>query len=57
MIPERTERKPDCYTCIRWDECPDAKPGQFCPRWQSKQPEPEGEDPNDAWARGEDVDF
>lgn len=51
------KKEPDCYTCIRWDECPDAKPGQFCPRWQSKQPEPEGEDPNDAWARGDDVDF
>ena len=56
-IAMNTNRKePDCYTCIRWDECENAVAGKFCPMWQSKEPEPKGEDPNDAWNRGDDWD-
>lgn len=48
---------PDCKTCIHREECEFAVDGNFCPYWQSQAPEPKGEDPNDAWARGDDVEF
>lgn len=44
---------PDCGTCWKKDSCPAADPGTFCPEWQAFQPEPEGEDPNDRWRRGD----
>lgn len=48
---------PDCKTCIHREECEFAVDGNFCPYWQSQAPEPKGENPNDAWARGEDVEL
>lgn len=48
---------PDCATCIHLEECDAAEDGHFCPSWQSRAPEPKGENPNDAWRRGDDVDF
>ena len=48
---------PDCKTCIHREECEAAQDGHFCPSWQSRAPEPKGEDPNDAWARGDDVEI
>ena len=56
-MSNRQKPEPDCYTCIRWDECENAVAGRFCPQWQSKQPEPKGEDPNELWERGEEVEF
>lgn len=31
--------------------------GTFCTSWQSKAPDPQGPDPNEAWAHGDDVPF
>ena len=53
----RQKPESDCYPCIKWDECENAVAGHFCTQWQSKQPEPKGEDPNEAWERGEEVEF
>lgn len=47
----------DCESCVKREECPLAAFGMFCTRYQSRVPEPEGEDPNELWRRGEDVDF
>ena len=44
---------PGCETCWKAEECPRAKPGAFCQLWQTCKPEPQGEDPNDAWRRGD----
>lgn len=53
-----TRTEPDCGTCVRKDECERAREGCFCPMWQGREPEPKGEDPNEAWRRGdEDVVF
>lgn len=48
---------PDCKTCINREECEYATDGNFCPYWQSHEPEPKGENPNDAWERGDEVDW
>lgn len=53
---------PDCMTCTHQKTCPRASQelGKFCLRWRSVK-FPEGDtakdDPNDAWARGEETDF
>lgn len=44
---------PDCYTCCKWDTCENAVAGHFCPMWQSKLPDEDRPDPNDAWEKGE----
>lgn len=54
---ERRQPEPGCETCIHKDGCERAKALAFCPMWQSKEPEPKGEDPNEAWRRGEEADF
>lgn len=46
---------PDCETCWKKTQCPRAQAGAFCMEWQSKKPGQKGEDPNDAWQRGEDA--
>lgn len=44
----------DCCTCWQRKTCEQAKEGTFCTRWASREPAPEGEDPNELWMRGED---
>lgn len=44
---------PDCMNCWKREACSMAEEGFFCGAWQSKQPEPKGTDPNDAWEKGE----
>ena len=46
-----------CNNCGKRDTCPRAKEGHFCLGWepQDKKPRP-GQDPNEQWRRGEDVD-
>ena len=44
---------PDCSTCIHRKTCERYAENSFCGRWQSRQPEPEGTDPNEAWKRGD----
>ena len=51
------KKGPDCATCIDRGDCRKAQAGHFCPRWRSEEPEKEGTDPNEAWMRGEQVDF
>ena len=46
---------PDCESCIHVKACVFAAFGKFCPMWQSREPQPEGEDPNEAWRRGDDI--
>lgn len=47
----------DCGTCVRKNECDRRAEGSFCTRWRGSEPEPKGTDPNQAWRRGEPVDF
>ena len=49
-------KEPGCDTCVKLETCPRAAENGFCPMWQSKEPEPKGEDPNRRWRRGEDFD-
>lgn len=47
-----------CETCVlRKKGCEQAQEGSFCTRWQSREPEPRGKDPNQAWLQGEEADF
>lgn len=48
-----SRKDPDCDTCWKRGSCGQARSGSFCTRWQGQKPEPEGVDPNDAWARGD----
>ena len=47
--------EPDCTTCWKREDCPIAEEGDFCPAWQSRKPEPAGEDPSERWRRGDDL--
>lgn len=51
------EHNVDCGTCIRRKTCERAEDGTFCGQWQSREPQPKGEDPNELWEKGEDVEF
>lgn len=51
------QQGPDCSTCIHRKGCEMYAENSFCTRWQSKEPAPEGVDPNKAWERGEQVEF
>lgn len=46
-----------CETCWKRKECARYAEGSFCGQWASKEPEVKGEDPNEKWRRGEEVDF
>lgn len=54
---QRVRIVPDCDTCVKKEECEKALSGTFCPSWQSKEPAPKGEDPNEQWMRGEESPF
>ncbi|MBR2664832.1 MAG: hypothetical protein IKE25_14055 [Clostridia bacterium] len=43
---------PDCGNCIHNEDCALALLGHLCPKWQSREPDPKGLDPNEAWSRG-----
>jgi len=47
----------DCMKCIHRKTCGRAAEGSFCTRYQSREPEPEGINPNELWERGEQVEF
>lgn len=47
----------DCVTCIHRADCERAAEGSFCTQWQSHEVVKTGVDPNEAWKRGDDVDF
>lgn len=51
------KREPDCCICIHRKGCERFREGSFCTRFQGKEPEKEGEDPNRKWERGEEVEF
>ena len=53
---ENLRDKPDvdCDTCAEKRKgCAQASSGHFCTRWHSREAEPEGKDPAQAWARGD----
>ena len=50
-------QKPDCCTCIHRRECERYRENSYCTKWQSREPNPEGPDPNELWKRGEEVGF
>lgn len=58
---ETENRKPiecvGCETCWKRKECARYAEGSFCGEWASKEPEVKGEDPNELWRRGEEVEF
>ena len=43
----------DCALCIRRKGCENAQEGSYCTKYQSREPEPEGEDPNKKWLTGQ----
>lgn len=46
-----------CDNCGKRDTCPLAKEGRFCTGWEPQNKNPRlGQDPNEQWRRGEDVD-
>ena len=59
---EAKRKEPSCATCVHVDAC-DHLPVEsvrgkvFCTQWQSKEPQPKGEDPNEAWERGDEAVF
>lgn len=57
--PDNLEERqaPDCCVCIHRKECERFREGSWCTRFQGAEPEKEGEDPNDLWKRGEEVDL
>ena len=56
-LTEQEEKlKPDCCVCIHRRGCERQAENSFCTRFQSREPE-RYEDPNQAWMRGDDVDF
>lgn len=54
---EAERKKPDCCLCIHRKGCERYAEGSWCTQFQSQEPEPEGKDPNEAWKRGEEVEF
>ena len=54
---EEKKQSPDCCTCIKRKGCEMYAENSYCTRWQGKEPEPEGTDPNEAWMRGDPVDI
>lgn len=54
---EEEKQSPDCCTCWKRSSCERYAEGSFCTQWQSREPQPQGEDPNDLWKRGEEVEF
>lgn len=48
--------KPDCCVCIHRSGCERQAENSYCTRFQSREPE-RYEDPNEAWMRGDDVEF
>lgn len=48
---------PDCSLCIYRADCERRSEGSFCTKFQGKEPEPKGTDPNELWKRGEEVEF
>lgn len=57
MANTKERPTPDCMTCRKQEECSWAEAGTFCPQWQSKEPQPRGENPNSRWLRGEEADL
>ena len=47
----------DCCVCIRRKSCANFAEGSFCSRFSSREFDPQGEDPNDLWRRGEPADL
>lgn len=47
----------DCTTCAERQTCERAEEGSFCSRWHRREPAPEGQDPNEVWRQGGEVDF
>ena len=47
----------DCVVCIQRDGCANAQEGKFCGRFRSKAFDPQGQDPNELWEKGEEVEF
>lgn len=56
-IEQERAQGPDCCTCAARRTCEKFQEGSFCTRWQSNDPEKQGVDPNEAWMRGDEVDF
>ena len=48
-----TSTGPDCHTCWKRSSCAMARDGGFCMAWQSREPQPRGQDWAEAWSRGE----
>ena len=47
----------DCCVCTYRPTCDRAAAGSFCTRFRSKAVDPKGTDPNELWAKGEEVEF
>ena len=47
----------DCCVCIHRPTCENAQEGKFCGWFQSRAVEKKGTDPNELWAKGEEVEF
>jgi len=56
-IEKERAQGPDCSTCAERKECEAYKESSFCTRWHSNDPDKQGIDPNEAWRRGDPVDF
>ena len=54
---EEKEQGPDCCTCLERKTCERYAENSYCTRWHSKEPEPQGSDPNKLWEQGEEVAF
>ena len=54
---EEKEQGPDCCTCIHRSGCEMYAENSYCTRWQSREPDPKGTDPNKLWEQGEEVEF
>ena len=54
---EEKRQDPDCCTCLERKTCERYAENNFCTRWRNQEPDPQGEDPNELWKRGEEVDF
>ena len=46
---------PDCLNCWKKNICPQMEEGKFCGQWQSAEPKPKRNDPNEAWSQGDDM--
>lgn len=56
-VEEGTAQRPDCSNCAERDTCERYAENSFCTRWHSRDPEKQGIDPNQAWLRGDPVEF